>query len=76
MAQYFRWNGAIIGKDCCLYLVVIADRCIVDYSSIVCHLNTRGNFELATITMENVFGSRRKYNKCLGYRLPGLTNLE
>jgi hypothetical protein len=53
MAQYFRWNGAIIGKDCCLYLVVIGDQCVVDCSSIVCHLNTRGNFELATITTEN-----------------------
>jgi hypothetical protein len=30
MAQYFRWNGAIIGKDCCLYLVVIGDQCVVD----------------------------------------------
>jgi acetyltransferase-like isoleucine patch superfamily enzyme len=65
MAQYFRWNGGSIGKDCCLYpagadpfmpepdLVVVGDRCVVDCSSIVCHLNTRGNFELATITMEN-----------------------
>jgi acetyltransferase-like isoleucine patch superfamily enzyme len=65
LSTYFRLNGSIIGKDCCLYpagadpfmpepdLVVMGDRCVVDCASIVCHLNTRGNFELAQITMEN-----------------------
>jgi acyl-coenzyme A synthetase/AMP-(fatty) acid ligase/acetyltransferase-like isoleucine patch superfamily enzyme len=65
MASYFRWNGGTIGKDCCLYpagadpfmpepeLVTIGDRCVIDCASMVCHLNTRGNFELAKITLEN-----------------------
>eukprot|EP00978_Attheya_sp_CCMP212_P031431 scaffold118712_cov51-Attheya_sp.AAC.7 len=65
LSTYFRLNGGTIGKDCCLYpagadpfmpepdMVIMGDRCVVDCASIVCHLNTRGNFELAKITMEN-----------------------
>lgn len=65
MTWYFRWNGGSIGEDCCLYpsgadpfmpepdLVKMGDRCVVDCASIVCHLNTRGNFELQEIVMEN-----------------------
>lgn len=65
MSAYFRWNGGNIGKDCCLYpagadpfmpepdLVYMGDRCVVDCASIVCHLNTRGNFDLAKIVIEN-----------------------
>lgn len=65
MAAYFRLNGGRIGRDCCLFpagadpfmpepdLVTMGDRCVVDCASIVCHLNTRGNFELARITLEN-----------------------
>lgn len=65
MAAYFRWNGGTIGKDCCLYpagadpfmaepdLLYMGDRCVVDCASIVSHLNTRGNFELVKIVMEN-----------------------
>lgn len=65
MAQFFRWHGCKIGKDCCLYptggdpymsepdLVTIGDRCIVDCSSVVCHLNTRGNFELVPIQIDS-----------------------
>lgn len=34
-------------------LVKMGDRCVVDCASIVCHLNTRGNFELQEIVMEN-----------------------
>ena len=30
-------------------LVLIGDRCVVDMASIVCHLNTRGNFVLKPI---------------------------
>ncbi|KAL3764325.1 hypothetical protein ACHAW5_008922 [Stephanodiscus triporus] len=64
MSAFFRWNGAIIGKDCCLYpagadpfmtepdLVFMGSRCVIDRASIVCHLNTRGNFELAKIVIE------------------------
>lgn len=64
MATYFRLNGGDIGEDCCLYpsgadpfmpepdLVTMGDRCVVDCASIICHLNTRGNFELAKIIME------------------------
>eukprot|EP00529_Nitzschia_sp_RCC80_P002669 CAMPEP_0113509814 /NCGR_PEP_ID=MMETSP0014_2-20120614/37784_1 /TAXON_ID=2857 /ORGANISM="Nitzschia sp." /LENGTH=1713 /DNA_ID=CAMNT_0000405685 /DNA_START=253 /DNA_END=5390 /DNA_ORIENTATION=+ /assembly_acc=CAM_ASM_000159 len=59
--SYVRMNGGQIGKDTCLYpagadpfmpepdLVTIGDRCVVDCASIVCHLNTRGNFQLAPI---------------------------
>jgi len=65
MNLYFRLNGSTLGKDVCLYpsgadpfmpepdLVNIGDRCVIDCASIVSHLNTRGNFELATITMES-----------------------
>ena len=65
MTAFFRSLGLKIGSDCCLYpaggdpympepdLVEMGDRCVVDCASIVCHLNTRGNFELAKIRMEN-----------------------
>lgn len=65
MASYFRWNGSNVGSNVCLYpagadpfmpepdLVKIGDGCVVDCASIVCHLNTRGNFELCKIVMEN-----------------------
>lgn len=65
MASFFRWHGCKIGRDCCLYpaggdpympepdLVEMGDRCIIDCASVVCHLNTRGNFELAKIKMAN-----------------------
>jgi len=65
MNLYIRLNGGDVGKDCCLYpsgadpfmpepdLVKIGDGCAVDCASIVCHLNTRGNFELAKITIED-----------------------
>lgn len=65
MSTYFRWNGGYIGKNCCLYpagadpfmpepdLVYMGDRCVIDCASIVCHLNTRGNFELTKIVLEN-----------------------
>lgn len=33
-------------------LVTLGDRTVVDCASIVAHLNTRGNFELAHITVE------------------------
>ena len=33
-------------------LVFMGDRCVIDRASIVCHLNTRGNFELAKIVIE------------------------
>ena len=65
MTAYFRWSGCHIGKDCCLYpaggdpymsepdLVIMGDRVVMDCASVVCHLNTRGNFELAKIVLEN-----------------------
>ena len=34
-------------------LIKIGDRCVIDMASIVAHLNTRGNFELVNITMED-----------------------
>jgi acetyltransferase-like isoleucine patch superfamily enzyme len=65
MNYYFRWNGGMVGKDVCLYpagadpfmpepdLTVIGDRCVIDCASMVCHLNTRGNFNLMKIVMES-----------------------
>jgi serine acetyltransferase len=65
MVSYFRLLGGKIGEGCCLYptggdpympepdLVEIGDKCVVDCASVVCHLNTSGNFELVKITMEN-----------------------
>lgn len=64
MNWYFRMNGGTIGDSCCLYpsgadpfmpepdLVTIGNRSVVDCASIVCHLNTRGNFELQPIIVE------------------------
>ncbi|KAG7369620.1 AMP-binding enzyme [Nitzschia inconspicua] len=61
MNWYFRANGGKIGTDVCLYpagadpmmpepdMVKIGSRSVIDCASIVCHLNTRGNFELAPI---------------------------
>ena len=34
-------------------LVSMGNQCVVDLASIVCHLNTRGNFELVKISMED-----------------------
>jgi acyl-CoA synthetase (AMP-forming)/AMP-acid ligase II/acetyltransferase-like isoleucine patch superfamily enzyme len=65
IVDFFRLNGCKIGKDCCLYptggdpympepdLVEIGDRCAIDSAAVVAHLNTRGNFELAKIRIEN-----------------------
>eukprot|EP00536_Pseudo-nitzschia_multiseries_P004625 jgi/Psemu1/253765/estExt_Genewise1Plus.C_780027 len=65
MSMYYSALGSTIGRDCCLYpagadpqmpepdLVTIGDRCLVDVASIVSHLNTRGNFELVRITLED-----------------------
>jgi acetyltransferase-like isoleucine patch superfamily enzyme len=65
MVQYFRWNGGTIGNDVCLYpagadpfmpepdLVRIGHRCVLDCAALVCHLNTRGNFELKSICIED-----------------------
>ena len=65
IAMFYRALGSKVGKDCCLYpagadpfmpepdLVEFGNRCVVDCSSIVCHLNTRGNFELRTIKLED-----------------------
>jgi acetyltransferase-like isoleucine patch superfamily enzyme len=65
MAIFFRLLGCDLGNDCCLYpsgadpffpepdMVKMGDRCVIDCSSVVCHLNTRGNFELVPITLGN-----------------------
>lgn len=65
MNWYFRCNGGKVGKDCCLYpsgadpfmpepdLCRFGSGCVIDCASIVCHLNTRGNFELQRIVVED-----------------------
>ena len=57
--------GGKIDKECCLYpagadpfmpepdLVRMGDGCVIDCASIVCHLNTRGNFDLQKIVIED-----------------------
>ncbi|KAL4787173.1 hypothetical protein BJX76DRAFT_345676 [Aspergillus varians] len=59
VSLYYRLMGATIGKDCALLangdpnilltepdMVTLGDRVAVDDASLVCHLNTRGEFEL------------------------------
>lgn len=65
LVTFYRWLGSRIGKGCCLYpsgadpfvpepdLVTFGDNCVIDCASIVCHLNTRGNFELRTIHLDD-----------------------
>jgi acyl-CoA synthetase (AMP-forming)/AMP-acid ligase II/carbonic anhydrase/acetyltransferase-like protein (isoleucine patch superfamily) len=65
MDWYFRALGSRIGRNCCLYpaggdpymsepdLVRIGDCVTIDMASIVCHLNTKGNFELVPIRLES-----------------------
>jgi acetyltransferase-like isoleucine patch superfamily enzyme len=67
----FRLQGCKIGKDCCLWptggdpfpteldLITIGDRCVIDDGRLVCHLNTRGNFEVTPIVLENDVTLRR-----------------
>ena len=64
MNWYFRCNGGKVGKNCCLYpagadpfmpepdLITIGDNCVIDCASLVAHLNTRGNFELQRIVLQ------------------------
>eukprot|EP00526_Cylindrotheca_closterium_P001393 CAMPEP_0113624862 /NCGR_PEP_ID=MMETSP0017_2-20120614/12831_1 /TAXON_ID=2856 /ORGANISM="Cylindrotheca closterium" /LENGTH=1800 /DNA_ID=CAMNT_0000534935 /DNA_START=213 /DNA_END=5615 /DNA_ORIENTATION=+ /assembly_acc=CAM_ASM_000147 len=64
MDWYTRALGGSVGARCCLYpagcdpfmpepdLVVIGDRAVIDTAAIVCHLNTRGNFELVPIKVD------------------------
>ncbi len=65
ITMYYSALGATIGKNVCLYpagadpsmpepdLIKIGDGCVVDVASIVAHLNTRGNFELVKIELED-----------------------
>jgi acyl-CoA synthetase (AMP-forming)/AMP-acid ligase II/acetyltransferase-like isoleucine patch superfamily enzyme/acyl carrier protein len=65
MVTFFKMLGCNVGHNCCLYpagfepmmpepdLVTIGDNCVIDCASVVCHLNTRGNFELAAIKIDN-----------------------
>jgi len=72
LGTLFRLQGCTIGKDCCLWptggdpfpsetdLITIGDRCAVDDGRLVCHLNTRGNFELTAIVLEDDITIRRQ----------------
>jgi acetyltransferase-like isoleucine patch superfamily enzyme len=67
----FRLQGCSIGKDCCLWptggdpfptevdLLTIGDRCVIDDGRLVCHLNTKGSFELTPIVLANDVTLRR-----------------
>ncbi|OJJ84711.1 uncharacterized protein ASPGLDRAFT_170616 [Aspergillus glaucus CBS 516.65] len=61
---YYRLLGAKIGQDCSIHangtpnifftepdLLTLGDRVAVDDSSLVCHLNSRGEFELHTLSV-------------------------
>ncbi|KAK3714424.1 hypothetical protein LTR37_007730 [Vermiconidia calcicola] len=63
---YFRARGATIGKDCALFaggepslmftepdLLTLGDRVSVDDASLVCHINTRGKFDLNPLHVGN-----------------------
>lgn len=62
LSWYYRLLGANIGKDCAIHangmpnvfftepdLLTLGDRVAVDDCSLVCHLNSRGEFELHTL---------------------------
>lgn len=62
ISWYYQLLGANIGKDCAIHangtpsiyftepdLLTIGDRVAVDDASLVCHLNSRGGFELHTL---------------------------
>ncbi|KAJ5959588.1 AMP-dependent synthetase/ligase [Penicillium vulpinum] len=62
ISWYYRLLGANIGKDCAIHangspsifftepdLLTLGDRVAVDDASLVCHLNSRGGFELHTL---------------------------
>ena len=78
---YFRLMGCKIGKDCCLYptggdpfmpepdLITIGKRCVVDNAAIVAHLNTRGNFELVRIVIEDHVTLRQRARIQQGVRM-------
>lgn len=64
LSWYYRLLGANIGKDCAIHangtpnvfftepdLLTLGDRVAVDDCSLVCHLNSRGEFELHTLTV-------------------------
>lgn len=64
ISWYYRFLGAKIGKDCAIHangtpnifftepdLLTLGDRVAVDDSSLVCHLNSRGEFELHTLNV-------------------------
>ncbi|KAJ5774946.1 NRPS-like protein biosynthetic cluster [Penicillium paradoxum] len=62
VSWYYQFLGANIGKDCAIHsngtpsiyftepdLLTIGDRVAVDDASLVCHVNSRGGFELHTL---------------------------
>ncbi|CAI7605556.1 unnamed protein product [Penicillium pancosmium] len=64
ISWYYRLLGANIGKDCAIHangtpnvyftepdLLTLGNRVAVDDCSLVCHLNSRGEFELHTLTV-------------------------
>lgn len=64
ISWYYRLLGAKIGKDCAIHangapnvfftepdLLTLGNRVAVDDASLVCHLNSRGGFELHTLTV-------------------------
>jgi hypothetical protein len=64
LSWYYQLLGARIGKDCAIHangtpnvfftepdLLTLGDRVAVDDASLVCHLNSRGGFELHTLSV-------------------------
>ncbi|CAF3236203.1 unnamed protein product [Rotaria sp. Silwood2] len=65
LCVYYRCLGCRIGRNVCLYpsgadpmmsepdLVTIGDDCCIDDASIICHLNTKGQFTLNSLVIGN-----------------------
>ena len=81
IATFFRLLGCKIGENTCLYptggdpytpepdMVTIGNNCAVDNAAIVCHLNTRGNFELVSIVLGDDVTLRNKARIQMGCRM-------
>lgn len=78
---FFRSLGCTIGENACLYptggdpympepdLVTIGDNCAIDQAALVCHLNTRGNFELNPIEIGDNVTLRNRSRIQMGSRI-------
>lgn len=76
IVSYFRALGATIGDKVCLYpnggdpmmtepdLVEIGDGCAIDDASLICHLNTKGEFSLNKLVL-GPYATMRSFSRLL-----------